>query len=88
MEIKSSLEKYGYGIEFQCWAFCFFMDHPSFDIYHQSIGEQCDYLSMKESMVASITDHGSDSWTNFDFDMSWLEWPDIDVPSILDFIDI
>lgn len=86
-QIKASLRRNDYAIDFDCWAYCLFMDHQSFDDYHRSIGEQCDYLSMKESMVASLTQNASDSWPDFDFDLSWLEWPDINLSSIFDFID-
>ena len=86
-EVKSSLNKSGYGVDVQCWAYSLFMDHESFDQYHASIGESCDYLTMKESMISSVTDSASDSWFDFDFDLSWLELPDIDLSSIFDFID-
>lgn len=87
-QIKRALEKYGYPIDFHCWAYCLFMDHPSFDTYHESIGENCDYLSMKESMVSSLTDQASDSWFDFDFNLSWLELPDIDLSSMFDIFDL
>lgn len=86
-QIKDALERNDYGIDIHCWAYCFFMDHSSFDDYHESINESCDYASMKESMISSVTDHASDSWLDFDFDLSWLELPDIDLSSIFDFID-
>lgn len=86
-QVKSSLDRSRYDIDVHCWAYCLFLDHGSFDDYHQSIGEQCDYLAMKESMVPAVTDHQSDSWLDFDFDLSWLEWPDIELPSIFDFLD-
>jgi hypothetical protein len=40
---------------------------------------------MKAQMAHAITDGASDSW--FDFDLSWLEWPDFDLPSIFDVFD-
>jgi len=64
------------------------MDHDSFDKYHESIGESCDYLGMKQSMISSMTDNASDTWFDFDFDLSWLELPDIDISSIFDLIDL
>jgi len=42
---------------------------------------------MKSEMAAAITDGASSSWFDFDFDLSWLEWPDFDVPSIFDIFD-
>ena len=86
--IKQALQKRRYDIDWHCWAYCLYMDHSSFDKYHQSIGEPCDYLDMKQSMISSMTDNASDSWFDFDFDLSWLELPDIDLSSIFDFIDL
>ena len=86
-QVRRSLDKHDYGLDIHCWAYCLFMDHQSFDLYHESINEACDYISMKESMVASVTDHASDSWLDFDFDLSWLEFPDIDLSDIFDFLD-
>jgi hypothetical protein len=56
-----------------------------FTAYHDEIGEQCDYASMKAEMTAALTDGASGSW--FDVDLSWLDWPDIELPSIFDFFD-
>lgn len=87
-QIKRSLDKNGYGLDIDCWAYCLFMDHISFDNYHREIGESCDYLEMKQSMVSSLTDNASESWFDVDFDMSWLELPDIDFSAIFDVFDI
>ena len=86
-QVKTILDRKGFDIDIHCWDYCLFMDHTSFDAYHQTIGESCNYLGMKESMVSAVTDHQSDSWLDFDFDLSWFEWPDIELPSIFDFID-
>lgn len=86
-EIKKSLKKYDYKIDIHCWAYCLFMEHDGFDDYHRTIGESCNYIDMKSSMITSITDNASDSWLDFDFDLSWLDWPDIEISSIFDFID-
>ncbi len=40
---------------------------------------------MKTEMTSALTDGASNSWS--DLDLSWLEWPDIELPSIFDFID-
>lgn len=86
-EIKRSLERTGNNIDYDCIMYCLFMDHSSFDTYHESIGEACDYIEMKSSMVSSLTDHASDSWLDFDLDLSWFDWPDIDVSSVFDLLD-
>ena len=66
---------------------CLYASPGYFNRYHESIGEVCDYTSMKGEMAHAITDGASDSWFDFDFDLSWLEWPDFDVPSIFDIFD-
>lgn len=74
-----------WGIDWHCWAMCLYTSPSSFDQYHESIGEVCDYGSMKSEMALAITDGASDAW--FDFDLSWLDWPDVDLPSIFDVLD-
>jgi hypothetical protein len=74
-----------WGIDWHCWAMCLYTSPEEFNRYHESIGEACDYASMKAQMAHAITDGASDSW--FDFDISWLEWPDFDLPSIFDVFD-
>ena len=86
-EIRSSLDRNAYAVDVHCLAYCLFMDHDSFDAYHESIGETCDYLAMKSSMLSAVTEHASDSWLDFDFDLSWFDWPDIDISSVFDLID-
>ena len=86
-EVRSSLDRYGYALDIHCWAYCLFMSHGDFDLYHASIGEACDYTEMKTSMLASVTDHQSDSWFDFDWDMSWSDLPDFDLSSLFDIFD-
>lgn len=38
-------------------------------------------------MVSGLTDGVSDSWTDFDFDLSWIELPDFDFSDFFDFFD-
>jgi len=40
---------------------------------------------MKPEITSALTDGASDSW--FDMDLSWLEWLDIELPSIFNFLD-
>lgn len=86
-QIKRALERNAYLVDVHCWAYCLFLSHDAFDTYHASIGEICDFISMKTSMLASATDHVSDSWLDFDWDLSWLELPDFDLTSIFDIFD-
>ena len=87
-QIRTSLDKRKFDVDIHCWAYCLYMDHGGFDTYHQSIGESCDYGEMKSSMVSAATEHASDSWFDFDFDLSWMEFPDFDFLDLFDFIDL
>jgi hypothetical protein len=64
---------------------CLFASAADFNKYHASIGETCDYSAMKSEMAIALTDGASESW--FDFDLSWLEWPELDLSSIFSFFD-
>lgn len=85
-QVKKASSRSKYDIDWHCWAMCIYTSPSDFNAYHQSIGESCDYGEMKAEMASALTDGASDSW--FDIDTSWLEWPDIDLSSIFDFIDL
>ena len=52
-EVKESNRRCKIGPDFGCWSHATFNTHKDFDSYHQSIGEQCDYVSMKSEMLSS-----------------------------------
>ncbi len=83
-EVKSANRRQNIGPDFACWSHATFNSHKDFDAYHQSIGESCDYISMKCEMLSSVSTTADSSW--FDLDLSWLEFPDIDL-SLFDFLD-
>lgn len=70
-----------------CWSHAMFNSHRDFDAYHDTLGESCDYAAMKADMLSSVSSGASDSGSWFDFDLSWLEFPDIDW-SVFDFFDL
>jgi hypothetical protein len=84
-EVRSANRRQAIPLDFGCWSHAAFNSHRDFDAYHQSIGETCDYVGMKAEMLTSISTSADSSW--FDFDLSWLEFPDIDF-SIFDFFDV
>jgi hypothetical protein len=83
-EVKSANRRQKIKLDFACWSHASFNSHKDFDTYHQSIGESCDYISMKSDMLSSVSTSSDSSW--FDLDLSWLEFPDIDM-SLFDFLD-
>lgn len=84
-QVKYAARRSSYDMDWSCWALSLYTSPSDFKAYHAAIGETCDYGSMRSQMTSAITDGASDSW--FDIDLSWLEWPDIDLSSIFDFLD-
>lgn len=85
-EVRSANRRQGISSDVGCWSHATFNSHKDFDDYHLSIGESCDYVSMKSEMLSSVSNSDETSWFGFDFDLSWLEFPDIDL-SLFDFLD-
>jgi hypothetical protein len=84
-QVKEANRRQNISLDFGCWSHATFNTHADFDAYHESVGEQCDYLAMKAEMLGSVSTMADTSW--FDLDLSWLEFPDIDW-SIFDFLDV
>ncbi len=75
-QVRSANQRYNIEIDYACWSHSLFNTHYDFDRIHIDVGEACDYLSMKKDMLESLSTSDTSSW--FDFDLSWLEFPDID----------
>jgi hypothetical protein len=84
--VKNANRRQGIDYDVACWSHAFFNSHADFDDYHRRIGEACDYVGMKKEMAESITSSSSDSWFDFDFDLSWIELPSLDW-SVFDLLD-
>lgn len=84
-EVKNANRRQGINVDVVCWSHAVFNTHTDFDLYHETLGETCDYASMKSDMLSSVSkaDIAVDaSW--FDIDLSWLSFPDLDF-SLFDF---
>jgi hypothetical protein len=84
-EVKNANRRQDINMDLGCWSHAVFNTRSDFDQYHATLGETCDYASMKSDMLSSVsnTDIAADtSW--FDIDLSWLSFPDIDF-SFFDF---
>lgn len=81
-QVHTANQRNRIDLDVACWSHALFNTHEDFDQLHAAAGEACDYLAMKAEMLRSLTRGGASSW--FDFDLSWLEFPDLDV-SLFDF---
>jgi hypothetical protein len=81
-DIRSAAERCGFPLDIHCWAYCIFSTREDFNALHEAAGESCDYAAMKSEVLTDLA--GGGTFSLFDIDLSWLEWPDIDLPSIFD----
>lgn len=81
-QIQQASQQTKYDIDWYGWAMSLYSSPSDFNSYHKSIGETCDYASMKAEMAYDITDGRSESW--FNFSLSWLDWPDLELSAILE----
>jgi hypothetical protein len=80
-QIQDSALAAGYGLDIHCWAYCVFMDMPSFNLFHQSIGESCDFNEMRSTMFDGLNLEG---FSLSDISLPDVDWPDFDLGSIFD----
>lgn len=84
-QVRDACDRLGFAADWHCWAMALYCAPADFAAYHEAIGEVCDQASMKSEMAAALTDGASEAW--FDVDLSWLDWPDVDLSGIFDFVD-
>jgi hypothetical protein len=84
-DIRRSTEACGYPVDIHCWAYCIFASPQDFKALHDAAGEACDYAAMKSEVLTDLSQSGLYAWR--DIDLSWLEWPDIDVSSLFEWFD-
>jgi hypothetical protein len=85
-DVKRAAEYGGYASDIHCWAYCFYTSPQDFEALHAAAGEVCDYVAMKTELLTDLANGSSSSL--LDIDLSWLEWPDIDLTSIFDWFDL
>ncbi len=73
-------------IDWACLAYCVFLDEATFDAIHAGIDVVCDYHEMRRDALAALTEESG--FLEMDLDLSWLEWPDIDLGSVFDWFDV
>lgn len=84
-DIRRAAQSRDYPVDIHCWAYCIYSTPEDFDAIHTAAGETCDYAAMKAEVLAELATGGTFDW--FDINLSWLEWPDIDLSSIFDWFD-
>ena len=85
-QVRAANERCGIHIDYVCWSYAVFGTHYDFDRLHAGVGGACDYLAMKRDMLESVATDATSGWFDFDFDLSWIDFPDIDW-SIFDVFD-
>lgn len=83
-DIRRAITSLDYPIDWACWAYCIFSSPTDFKALHDAAGEVCDYAAMKAEV---LTDLAGGSFQVPDMDLSWLEWPDIDLSALFDWVD-
>ena len=81
-QIRRAAELRGFAADVHCWAYVVFSTPSDFKALHDATGEACDYAAMKAEVLADLATDGSFAW--LDLDLSWLEWPDIDLSCLFD----
>jgi hypothetical protein len=84
-DVRNSAERCGYPPDIHCWAYYFFSSPEDFRSLHEATGEICDYDAMRAELLTDIASGESFAWS--DINLSWLEWPDIDLSSAFDWFD-
>jgi len=84
-EIARAATFRGYSYDIHCWAYCFYASPQDFITLHEAAGELCDYAAMKTELLSDLANGAS--FSLLDVDLSWLEWPDIDLSAVFDWFD-
>lgn len=85
-QVRTISRQLGYAVDWECWAYCFFTSFEDFTAFHEAAGEVCDYAAMKTQAVAEIM--GKDPLGWFQWDLSWMDWPEIDLSMVFDWMDL
>lgn len=84
-QIRKAARDGGYADDIICWAYSMYSSPSDFAAIHEAAGEVCDYAAMKSEVLSDLATDGS--FLGIDIDLSWLEWPDIDLSDAFDWFD-
>lgn len=85
-QVRRISRQLGYALDWECWAYCIFSSFEDFKVIHEAAGEVCDYAAMKTQTVAELMEGHPLDW--FQLDLSWMEWPEIDLSMVFDWFDL
>jgi hypothetical protein len=85
-QIRVAAESRGFPVDIHCWAYSVFSTVDDFKGVHEAAGEVCDYVAMRAEVLSDLAVDGA--FSGIDLDLSWLEWPDIDLSSLFDWFDL
>jgi len=71
--------------DWSSWAYSIFTDRQTFNAIRKKSGATGDYDAMRSEVLTELS--ANDSFLPIDLDLSWLEWPDIDLGDIFSGID-
>ena len=83
-QVERAARDKGYSVDVHCWAYSFYTTPEDFKAHHDATGEACDYAAMKAEVLSDLS---SGSFLPGDIDLSWLEWPDINLSGIFDWFE-
>ena len=84
-QVKKAALALGSQVDYVCWAYCIFTSPDDFKLIHETLGEFCDYAAMRGEVLGELVQGGS--FFDIDIDLSWLDWPDIDLSSVFNWVD-
>jgi hypothetical protein len=84
-QVRRATVDAGYSNGLVHWAYCIYLTSHDFHVVQLAEGVAGEYSTMKASVLAGLTSDGS--FRDADLHLSWMEWQDIDVSSLLDWVD-
>jgi len=52
-QVRSTIERYGLNSDYSCYAISMFSDRVAFEQYHNGLGENCAYDTMRAEVAAA-----------------------------------
>src|SRR5581483_10888155 len=59
-QVRKTIERYGLNGDYSCYAIAMFSGRTDFDQFHRSLGESCDYDTMRADVAVAHFDGNLD----------------------------